>query len=101
MSMTEVFDNAVWTKQCPYRIKDANDIGWFNCKLEAGHEATTPHKPPRPLGREPEVVGIWHRPGEKSTADPQPLIPFVVSNEFVAAKSSETGTITPTPPNNS
>jgi hypothetical protein len=66
--------------QCTYRIKDAKDIGWFVCQLEAGHEATTPHRPPRPLGRDPEVEGIWHRPGEKSTADPQPHIPFLGAN---------------------
>jgi hypothetical protein len=54
--------------QCPYRIKDANDIGWWNCQLEAGHEATTPHRAPRTAKA---VEGIWHRPGEKSTADPQ------------------------------
>jgi hypothetical protein len=60
--------------QCPYRIKDAKDIGWWNCQLEAGHDGT-PHVPP-PSAK--AVEGIWHRPGEKSIADPEPLVPCVV-----------------------
>jgi hypothetical protein len=73
--------------QCPYLIKDAKGIGWWNCQLEAGHEATTPHKAPRPNGRDPEVEGIWHIPGEKET--PQILSRYCVCDEvrrFIAKK---------------
>jgi hypothetical protein len=63
--------------QCTYRIKDAKAIGWWNCQLETGHESTTPHRPPLSAKT---VEGIWHRPGEKDTADPEPLVPFVGHN---------------------
>jgi hypothetical protein len=68
--------------QCPYRIKDARQIGWFNCQLQEGHEPDHV-PPPAPVGRTLMVEGIWHRPGEKSTADPEPRI------EFVGAGTSE------------
>lgn len=62
--------------QCTYRIKDARQIGWYNCQLEEGHAGV--HSTSRaPVGRIVMVEGIWHRPGEKSTADPQPHIDFV------------------------
>jgi hypothetical protein len=69
--------------QCPYRIKDAKSIGWWNCQLEAGHESTTPHRPPLSAKA---VEGIWHRPGEKDTSDPEPLIPFVGHNATAGEK---------------
>jgi hypothetical protein len=61
--------------QCPYRIKDANDAGWFRCKLENGHSEDHRAAGPRQV-----FEGIWHRPGEKS-----------------AANSSEEGNITQPP----
>jgi hypothetical protein len=62
--------------QCPYRIKDARQIGWFNCQLEDGHDGVH-NPPPPPVGRTLMVEGIWHRPGEKSTADPE-IVPIMV-----------------------
>lgn len=61
--------------QCPYRIKDALDIGWFNCQFNEGHEGQD-HQTQRSAR---QVEGIWHRPGEKSTADPEPYVPSVPS----------------------
>ena len=72
--------------QCPYRIKDALAIGWFNCQSEAGHSGD--HVPPLPqVGRKNRFEGIWHRPGEKSTADLEPHVPSVPS--VWTAKGSE------------
>jgi hypothetical protein len=44
-------------------IKDAKDIGWFNCQLEEGHGGD--HKPhPPAVGRMHEFSGKWFRPGD-------------------------------------
>jgi hypothetical protein len=53
--------------QCPYRIKDALGMGWWNCQLDESHIGNSEHQPPRSAR---QVEGIWHRPGEPSTAEP-------------------------------
>jgi hypothetical protein len=64
---------------CSYWIKEANKQNWCHCQLEAGHAGD--HKPPRSAtGPHPVFEGIWHLPGEKETADQEPLIPFVGHN---------------------
>src|SRR4051794_28408241 len=61
---------------CSYWIKEANKQSWCHCQLESGH--TGDHKPPRSAtGPHPVFEGIWHLPGEKETADQEPLIPCV------------------------
>jgi hypothetical protein len=67
--------------QCPYMIKDALGISWLNCQLEIGHPSTFEHKPPPPQrGTQHMFEGIWHKPGEKSTADPEPSRAFTGFN---------------------
>jgi hypothetical protein len=48
--------------QCPYMIKNAVNIGWSNCQLEAGHNVA--HKPD---GRENSFAGQWFKPGDPSS----------------------------------
>jgi hypothetical protein len=56
---------------CTYRIKEQGKDCWWHCQLKEGHDGD--HKPPRSAtGPHPVFEGIWHRPGEKSTADPEP-----------------------------
>jgi hypothetical protein len=62
--------------QCPYRIKDALGIGWWNCQLDESHVGHSEHQPPRAAR---QVEGIWHKPGEKSAAEREPYIPCVPS----------------------
>jgi hypothetical protein len=63
--------------QCLYMIKDARDIGFWNCKLEEGHDArelgmhATDHKPhPPAVGRQHEFSGKWFKPGDAPAPDP-------------------------------
>jgi hypothetical protein len=58
--------------QCPYRIKDANGIGWFNCQLEDAHDGRDHVPPSAAVGHTQKFEGKWHRPGESGSADPHP-----------------------------
>lgn len=48
-------------KQCQYKIKDANGVGYFNCQSEEGHELKgLPHTLPQPSINCPIVTsGDW------------------------------------------
>jgi hypothetical protein len=69
--------------QCPYRIKENRpEFVLWHCKLEDGHEGEhTPWLPVMGRGDRsmPVFEGIWHKPGEKSTADPEPYVPCIPS----------------------
>jgi hypothetical protein len=60
--------------QCPYLIKDAKEIGWFNCQHDEGHSGD--HKPvPPTVGRTHEFTGKWFKPGDPPEP-PDPPIPI-------------------------
>jgi len=65
--------------QCPYVIKKKSpEFCLCHCKLEVDHAGEhltwLPVRAPMPL-----FEGIWHKPGEKSTADPEPYVACVPS----------------------
>jgi hypothetical protein len=74
--------------QCPYVIKEKRpDFVLWHCKREEGHPSDGPdngHRASLPVMSRgdrsmPVFEGVWHKPGEKNTAEPEPTNPAVVS----------------------
>jgi hypothetical protein len=69
--------------QCSYQIKEKRKMFCLlHCQLEAGHAGD--HRAPTSCLSRGDCSatlfeGIWHLPGEKSAADPEPYIASVPS----------------------